>query len=61
MFGSFLANVNRTNKLQYLLYYTNIRVFLQNFGENAVNNGCLPQIIAYMPIVKDFLNLGGFG
>ncbi|CAD8142716.1 unnamed protein product [Paramecium pentaurelia] len=49
MFGSFLANINRNKE------------FLQNFCENAVNNGCMQQLIAYMPLLKEFLNLGGFG
>ncbi|CAD8165952.1 unnamed protein product [Paramecium pentaurelia] len=49
MFGSFLANVSRNKE------------FLQHFGENAVNNGCMQQLVVYMPLLKDFLNLGGFG
>ncbi|KAM3134368.1 hypothetical protein pb186bvf_013481 [Paramecium bursaria] len=52
MFGMFLANLSRTNKLQQFLY---------SFGENAVNNGCMTQLIQYMPLFKEFLDVGGFG
>ncbi|CAD8063730.1 unnamed protein product [Paramecium sonneborni] len=49
MFGSFLASVSRNKE------------FLKSFGENAVKNGCMQQLVVYMPLLKDFLNLGGFG